>query len=213
MKLNVLIADDHPIFLKGLKEVIESDKELKVVSVATNGQNAVTAFQSDKSIDVVVLDIDMPRMNGLEAAGNMLKIRENVPIIILTMHKDKALFLKALEIGIQGYLIKENVVADVINAIYKVAEGNTYLSPELSIHLFKRNKPAANDTIDYMGILTQAEKRILNLVAEYKSSKEIAAELFISEKTVFNHRMNICKKLNLNGKNSLLRFALENMIG
>jgi DNA-binding NarL/FixJ family response regulator len=152
-------------------------------------------------------------MNGLEAAGNMLKIRENVPIIILTMHKDKALFLKALEIGIQGYLIKENVVADVINAIYKVAEGNTYLSPELSIHLFKRNKPAANDTIDYMGILTQAEKRILNLVAEYKSSKEIAAELFISEKTVFNHRMNICKKLNLNGKNSLLRFALENMIG
>jgi two-component system, NarL family, response regulator DegU len=210
MQLNVLIADDHPIFLKGLKEVIESDKNLKVTSVATNGQNAVTAFQSDKRIDIVVLDIDMPRMNGLEAATNILKIRENIPIIILTMHKDKALFMKALEIGIQGYLLKENAVSDIINAIYKVSEGNTYLSPELSIHLFKRNKIGSNDG-DSTEMLTPAEKKILSLIAEYKSSKEIAAELFISEKTVFNHRMNICKKLNLNGKNSLLRFALENV--
>ncbi|HEX2958077.1 MAG TPA: response regulator transcription factor [Chitinispirillaceae bacterium] len=211
MQLNILIADDHPIFLKGLREVIESDKSLKVVSVAHNGQSAVTAFQSDKRIDVVILDIDMPRMNGLEAAGAILRIRGDVPIIILTMHKDKALFLKALEIGIQGYLLKENAVVDVISAIYKVAEGNTYLSPELSIHLFKRNKPATENE-NLISTLTQAEKKILNLVAEYKSSKEIAALLFISEKTVFNHRMNICKKLNLTGKNSLLRYALEHTI-
>lgn len=211
MQLNILIADDHPIFLKGLREVIESDKSLKVVSVAHNGQSAVTAFQSDKRIDVVILDIDMPRMNGLEAAGAILKIRGDVPIIILTMHKDKALFLKALEIGIQGYLLKENAVVDVISAIYKVAEGNTYLSPELSIHLFKRNKPGTEND-KQLETLTQAEKKILNLVAEYKSSREIAALLFISEKTVFNHRMNICKKLNLSGKNSLLRYALEHTI-
>jgi DNA-binding NarL/FixJ family response regulator len=211
MQLNVLIADDHPIFLKGLREVIESDKGLKVVAVATNGQNAVAAFQSNKTVDVVVLDIDMPKMNGLEAAENILKIRENVPIIVLTMHKDKALFLKALEIGILGYLLKENAVVDVINAIYKVTEGNTYLSPELSIHLFKRNKFSSADEMDYEHALTPSEKKILALVAEYKSSKEIADELFISEKTVFNHRMNISKKLNLSGKNSLLRFALENI--
>lgn len=210
MQLNILIADDHPIFLKGLKEVIESDKELKVTAVATNGQSALIAFQSDKTIDVVVLDIDMPKMNGLEAAENMLKIRENVPIIILTMHKDKALFMKALEIGIQGYLLKENAVVDVISAIYKVTEGNTYLSPELSVHLFKRNKSVTTNDVDFIETLTQSEKKILKLVAEYKSSKEIADELYISEKTVFNHRMNICKKLNLTGKNSLLRFALEN---
>lgn len=210
MQLNLLIADDHPIFLKGLKEVIETDKSLKVISEATNGQNAVTAFQSDKRIDVVIMDIDMPRMNGLEAAEHILKIRE-VPIVILTMHKDKALFMKALEIGIQGYLLKENAVVNVIQAIYKVAEGSTYLSPELSIYLFKRNKPLAESDHFHMDMLTQAEKKILNLVAEYKSSKQIAEELFISEKTVFNHRMNICKKLNLSGKNSLLRFALENM--
>ncbi len=210
MQLNILIADDHPIFLKGLREVIESDKSLKVISMAHNGQNAVTAFQSDKRIDVVILDIDMPRMNGLEAADNILKVRGDIPIIILTMHKDKALFLKALEIGIQGYLLKENAVVDVINAIYKVAEGGTYLSPELFIHLFKRNKQGA-EADHLISMLTPSEKKVLNLVAEYKSSKEIASLLFISEKTVFNHRMNICKKLNLSGKNSLLRYALEHI--
>ena len=209
MQLNVLIEDDHPIFLKGLKEVIETDKELKVAATANNGQSAVDVFQSNKSIDVVVLDIDMPRMNGLEAAESMLRIREDIPIIVLTMHKDKALFMKALEIGTMGYLLKENAVVDVVTAIHKVAEGSTYLSPELSIYLFKRNKPAAGDEKDLTELLTPSEKKILKLVANYKSSKEIADELFISEKTVFNHRMNISKKLNLTGKNSLLRYAIE----
>lgn len=212
MTINILIADDHPIFLKGLKEVIETDEELKVVSVASNGQNAIDAFKSDKSVDVVVLDIDMPRMNGLEAAESIIRTRE-VPVIILTMHKDKALFLKSLEIGIQGYLLKENAVSDVINAIHKVYEGNTYISPELSILLFKRKLHVEKDTPDSLSVLTPSEKRILGMIGEYKSSRDIAEELFISEKTVFNHRMNICKKLNLTGKNSLLRFAIENYQG
>jgi two-component system, NarL family, response regulator DegU len=211
MQFNILIADDHPIFLKGLKEVIESEKELKIIATANNGEAAITAFQSNKNIDIVILDIDMPKMNGLEAAAGILKINDNIPIIILTMHKDKALFLKALEIGIQGYLLKENAVVDIINAIYRVAEGNTYLSPELSIHLFKRNKTTENNEDGNLNLLTPSELKILKLVADYKSSKEIADELFISEKTVFNHRMNISKKLNLTGKNSLLRFALEKL--
>lgn len=209
MQLNVLIADDHPIFLKGLKDVIESDKDLKVSAEASNGQAAVATFRTGK-VDVVILDIDMPRMNGLEAAENMLKIRGDIPIIVLTMHKDKALFMKALEIGILGYLLKENVVDDVVNAIYKVSEGNSYISPELSSHLLKKNKTNADSIATYLDVLTNSEKKILKLVAEYKSSKEIADELFITEKTVFNHRMNISRKLNLNGKNSLLRFAIEN---
>ena len=209
MKLNILIADDHPIFLKGLKEVIESDKDLTVVAEAGNGLAALEAFQRVKA-DVVVVDIDMPRMNGLEAAEKMLSIREDVPIIVLTMHKDKALFMKSLEIGVQGYLLKENAVLDIINAIYNVAEGNSYISPELSVHLLKKGRAGTGtDPKDSLEMLTPAEKKILKMVAEYKSSKEIADELFISEKTVFNHRMNISKKLNLTGKNSLLRFAIE----
>jgi DNA-binding NarL/FixJ family response regulator len=210
MELHILIADDHPVFLKGLKEVIESDTCLKVVAEAPNGLAALETFQRVK-VDVVVLDIDMPRMNGLEAAEKMLKIREDLPIIVLTMHKDKALFMKSLEIGVQGYLLKENAVDDVTNAIHKVFEGNSYISPELSIHLLKKNRSSEiENSSNLIQSLTPSEQKILKLVAAYKTSKEIADELFISEKTVFNHRMNISKKLNLTGKNSLLRFAIEN---
>jgi DNA-binding NarL/FixJ family response regulator len=210
MQLKIVIADDHPIFLKGLKEVIESDKDLTVIAEAPNGKAAVDAFHHFKP-DVIVLDIDMPKMNGLEAAEKILEQKENQPIIVLTMHKDKALFMKSLEIGVLGYLLKENAVLDVIAAIYNVYEGNSYISPELSVHLLKRNKSAeikkSNDAFES---LTPSEKKILKMIAEYKTSREIADELFISEKTVFNHRMNISKKLNLTGKNSLLRFAIEN---
>ena len=210
MHLNILIADDHPIFLKGLKEVIESDKDLTVVAEASNGKTAIDAFHHYNP-DIVILDIDMPKMNGLEAAEKILEQRDNQPIIVLTMHKDKALFIKSLEIGVLGYLLKENAVLDVIAAIYHVSEGNSYISPELSVHLLKRNKSAdiKKNSIP-LESLTPSEKKILKMIAEYKTSKEIANELFISEKTVFNHRMNISKKLNLTGKNSLLRFAIEN---
>jgi two-component system, NarL family, response regulator DegU len=211
MSLNILIADDHPIFLKGLKEVIETDTDLKVVAESPNGQEALISFQTLK-IDVAILDIDMPRMNGLDAAEQMLRLKPEFPIIILTMHKEKAPFMRSLEIGIQGYVLKENAVSDVVNAIYKVHQGNSYLSPEMSSYLFKRNNASSKQSkVDVLSLLTPTEKQILKMVAEYKSSKEIADELFISEKTVFNHRMNISKKLNLTGKNSLLRFAVEHI--
>ncbi len=210
MALNILIADDHPIFLKGLREVIEADEELKIVAAVSNGMDAFVAFETLK-IDVAVLDIDMPKMNGLEAAEKMLKAKPDLPVIILTMHKEKAPFLKSLEIGVQGYVLKENAVSDVVNAIYKVHQGDSYLSPDMSSHLFKKNTAALRHSkVDVLSTLTPAEKQILKMVADYKTSKEIADELFISEKTVFNHRMNIAKKLNLTGKNSLLRFAVEN---
>ena len=127
------------------------------------------------------------------------------------MHKEKGPFMKSLEIGIQGYVLKENAVLDVINAIYKVYEGNSYVSPELSSYLIKKRKALQRQPVDQIELLTPAEKQILRMIAEYRSSKEIADHLFISEKTVFNHRMNISKKLNLSEKNSLLRFAIENV--
>jgi two-component system response regulator DegU len=209
MEIRLLIADDHPIFLAGLKEVIEIDPGIRVVASAKNGQEALLQFQSF-SVDVVVLDIDMPRMTGLEAAEKMLNLRADLPIIMLTMHKDKATFMKSLEIGVMGYVLKENAVSDIVHAIYKVQEGDSYLSPEISSYLLKKNlsghRPAKTGLRE---LLTPSETQIVKMIAAYKSSREIADELFISEKTVFNHRMNISKKLNLTGKNSLLRFALD----
>ncbi|MEO6285651.1 MAG: response regulator transcription factor [Dyadobacter sp.] len=211
MEIKILTADDHPIFLKGLKEVIETDPDFKVTKSAQNGQEALLAFQTH-SFDVVILDIDMPKMSGLEAAEKILQIKPDFPVVMLTMHKEKAPFMKSLEIGVLGYVLKENAVSDIIHAIYKVMDGDSYLSPEISSYLL--NKATANHkhvSTDLLGQLTPAETQIIKMVAEYKSSKEIADELFISEKTVFNHRTNIAKKLNLTGKNSLLRFALGNV--
>ncbi|MGV3502884.1 MAG: response regulator transcription factor [Adhaeribacter sp.] len=210
--LNILIADDHPIFLKGLKEVIEMEEGFIVVEQAVNGHEAVLALQRCQP-DVVVLDIDMPRLNGLEAAEKMLALQPQLPILLLTMHKERAPFMKALEIGVCGYVLKENAVTDVVNAIHAVVQGGNYLSPDMSAFLLRKPvKPARPALADAVATLTPAERQILQMVAAYKSSREIAEELFISEKTVFNHRMNISRKLNLTGKNSLLRFAIEHQV-
>jgi two-component system, NarL family, response regulator DegU len=172
--LNILIADDHPIFLMGLKEVIELEEGFKVVVQAANGLEAVQALQRHH-VDVAVLDIDMPRLNGLEAAEKMLALRPQLPIMLLTMHKERAPFMKALEIGLAGYVLKENAVTDVVHAIYAVVQGGNYISPDLSAYLLRKPAKAANTAyVDAAALLTPAERQILHLVAAYKSSREIA---------------------------------------
>lgn len=209
--LRILIADDHPIFLKGLREVLESEDDLQVVACVSNGQEALLAAQTHRP-DVAVLDIDMPRLNGLEAADKILHLYPQLPVVLLTMHKDRAPFMRALEIGVLGYVLKENAVTDVIHAIHSVRGGNPFISPEMSAFLLRKTaKPQPRPPRDFLDGLTPAEVQIIRLVAQYKSSQEIADLLFISEKTVSNHRLNITRKLNLTGKNALLRFAIENL--
>ena len=206
--LDILIADDHPIFLKGLREVIESGGDFRVIYQAANGRDAVEGIRS-KRPDVAILDIDMPELNGLQVAEEALLHQPELPIILLTMHKVKDAFMKALEIGIMGYVLKENAVVDVIHAIHSVTAGNAYISPEMSTFLLRQKHKSPTGAVEMMAMLTPSEFRIIHLVAAYKSSREIAEELGISEKTVSNHRMNITRKLSLSGKNSLLRFAIE----
>ncbi|HMR83795.1 MAG TPA: response regulator transcription factor [Niabella sp.] len=208
-KIKILIADDHPIFLKGLQEVIEDTGTMQVVFKAHNGTDAINAALS-KDLDIAILDIDMPGANGLQVAEQILAKKPETAIILLTMHKAKDAFLKALEIGVSGYVLKENAVVDIINAIAAVRKYQSYISPEMSSFLLKNKHRSRNDAASQLELLTQSEKNILEKVSQYKSTKEIAEELYISEKTVSNHRMNIAKKLNLSGKNSLLRFAIEN---
>lgn len=211
-KIKILIADDHPIFLKGLQEVIEDAGNLKVVFKAHNGTDAIEMALA-KELDIAILDIDMPGANGLQAAEQILAGKPEVAVILLTMHKAKDAFLKALEIGVSGYVLKENAVIDIINAIAAVSRYQSYISPEMSSFLLRNKNRSRNDAASLLELLTASEKKILEKVAQYKSTKDIADELFISEKTVSNHRMNIAKKLNLSGKNSLLRFAIENVSG
>lgn len=209
-KTKILIADDHPIFLKGLQEVIEDAGNLEVIHKSDNGTDAIKAALA-KELDIAVLDIDMPGANGLQVAEQILDKKPGVSIILLTMHKAKDTFLKALEIGVSGYVLKENAVIDIISAISAVNRYESYISPEMSSFLLKNKNRNRTDAASQLELLTPSEKKIMEKLAQYKSTKEIAEELFVSEKTVSNHRMNIAKKLELSGKNSLLRFAIEHM--
>lgn len=208
MNTTVLIADDHPIFLKGLKEVIESEPGYEVIFEAKNGLEALN-YALEHNPMVTILDIDMPEMNGLMAAEALIKSVPDSNVILLTMHKAKDTFLRALDVGVAGYVLKENAVVDIIHAIEAVTSGNSYISPEMSAFLLTQRRTKPNPSTALLDTLTPSELKILNMVGSYKSTKTIADELFISEKTVSNHRMNILKKLNLTGKNSLLRFAIE----
>lgn len=208
-ELSVLIADDHPIFLKGLQEILDGAAGIRVVARAGDGREALRAFEAARP-DVVVLDLDMPQLTGLQAAEKILEANPDAAIILLTMHKQQAHFIRALEVGILGYVLKENAVADVIQAVRKVAGGYPYISPEMSAFLLARARnPVRRKPLHSLSLLTPAEWQIFRLVAGYKSSKEIADALFVSERTVNNHRMNMTRKLGLKGKNSLLRFAIE----
>jgi DNA-binding NarL/FixJ family response regulator len=208
-EIRVLIADDHPIFRRGLRLVIEADPLLRVVAEAEDGESALSCIR-ELQPDVAVLDIDMPPPDGLAIARELREQRLPVEIIFLTMHNDEALLNAALDAGVKGFIVKDGAANELIACIKAVAAGQNFVSPTLSGHLLKRRSRA--DTLAALSPsinhLTASERRVLLLVAESMTNKEIAEKMFISVRTVEHHRSNICAKLGLTGKNALLTFAL-----
>jgi DNA-binding NarL/FixJ family response regulator len=205
--ITILIADDHPIFQRGLQQIIETDKSLKIVAAVNNGEDALINLRLLKP-QVAVLDVDMPKRDGLAVLKSIKEEDLPTEVILLTMYKEERFFNSALDAGVKGYVIKDSAVGEINNAIHAVARGENSISPTLSTLLVKR----INGTVKQTPIesLTASERRVLKLVSESKSNKQIADELFISIRTVENHRSNICAKLNLEGKNALLTYALTN---
>jgi DNA-binding NarL/FixJ family response regulator len=206
-ELQIIIADDHPIFRRGLRMVIEADPHLKVVAEAEDG---ATALAEVKRLlpQVAVLDMDMPQLDGMAVARAIAEQRLPVAVAFLTMHKDEATFNAALDLGVKGYVVKDSAANEIIGCIKAVAAGQSFISPVLSGHLLNRNASGAQQHPSTLSTLTQAERRVLRLIAAGKLNNEIAAELFVSVRTVEHHRSNICSKLGLNGKHALLTFAL-----
>jgi DNA-binding NarL/FixJ family response regulator len=202
-KIRLVIADDHPIFRTGLRMAIEADPLLHVVAEAGDGESALACIL-ELQPDVVVLDINMPPPDGLAIARDLQERQLPVKTIFLTMHKDPSLLNIALDIGVKGFLVKDAAANEIVSCIKAIAAGESYLSPALSSHLLNRR----NRTAPSLANLTASERRVLQLVAESRTNREIAAELFISIRTVEHHRSNICAKLGLTGKNTLLSFAL-----
>jgi DNA-binding NarL/FixJ family response regulator len=210
-RTKVLIVDDHPLFRGGLRQVIQNDPRFELVGEAGDGTAAWQSIQ-EKRPDVAVLDVNLPGLSGLEIARKIRDKKLLTRVIILTMFKEEDLINRALDFGVNGFVLKENAVEDILNAIVAAANGGHYLSPAVSGFLVRRRQRAETLAAHKPGLddLTKAECRVLKLVAEKKTSREIATELFISPRTVEAHRANICTKLDLRGSHSLLQFALEN---
>jgi DNA-binding NarL/FixJ family response regulator len=210
-RITVLIVDDHPLFRSGLRQVVVDDPRFELVGETGDGEAAWQLIQEKKPA-VAVLDVNLPGLSGLEIARKSQTQRLPTRIIMLTMHKDEETCNRALDFGAKGFVLKENAIEEILKAITVVAGGEHYLSSTISGYLVRRRNRAETLAAKTPGLddLTKAERRILKLIAEKKTSREIGAELFISPRTVEAHRANICAKLELTGSHSLLQFALEN---
>jgi DNA-binding NarL/FixJ family response regulator len=210
-QISILIADDHPLMRKGLRLSVEEDPGLKVVGEAADGETALSMIAKLQP-DIVLLDIEMPKLDGLGVARELVKRGVKTQIIFLTLHSNQDLFRSAMELGCRGYILKDSAVQEVVAGVRAVASGRPYLSSAITASLLLRPEPPAAQDQTVMSILTPTERRIMRLIAQGKTSKEIGGELSIHYRTVENHRTSICRKLELEGEgaNALLRYALQN---
>src|SRR5215510_1807004 len=209
-EIRILIADDHALIRKGLRQIIEADTQYQVIGEAANGAQALELICHHKP-EIAILDINMPERTGFEVVVELHKRKVETAIIFLTMHKDSTVFNKAMDVGAKGYLLKDSALEEIVKALNAVVRGQPFISSELTGYLLRRmdriallakQTPGLND-------LTPSERRVLKLIASYKTSKEIAEELHIHYRTVDNHRTNISNKLGLQGSHSVLKFAVE----
>jgi len=209
-KIRTFIVDDHPMFRQGLRQTIQDDARFELIGEAEDGATAIAAIKKLKP-DLAVLDVNLPDVSGLDVAVALRDAGSTCRLVVLTMLKDEPAFNRAMNNGVQGYLLKESAVTEIVNCLISVAGGTPYVSPALSSFLLNRhNRTQALAThIPGLDDLTVAERRILKRIADKKSTKEIATEFNVSPRTVETHRANICDKLELKGNNSLLQFAIE----
>ena len=200
----IVLADDHPLLREAIKKSIEEIPDFQVVGEAGDGLELLELLEKLVP-DLILLDISMPRFNGLQAAGNIKKSYPKVKILILTMIKSRESIQRALQIGVNGYLLKENAFSDLIAAIRTIQKGKTYLSPLITDQIAQ----VMVDKGNLKSPLTKREVEVLELLSEGKSSQEIAKLLFISIYTVNCHRSNIKKKLNLRKTADLVKYAIQ----
>jgi len=211
--IRIFVADDHQIFRQGLLKLLETEKSINIIGESGDGLDALQMIK-ERRPDIAILDISMPGMNGLEIVTQIKTEKLPLEFIILTMYDDEEYFNQALDYGVKGYLLKDNAIVDLLACVKFVAQGKYYVSPLISEYLLHREEKIKILRREHPGLdkLTTMEKSILRLIAENITSKEIAEQLFISYRTVENHRQHICDKLGLKGYHKLLQLAIENKL-
>ncbi len=209
MRIKVLIADDHQLFREGLANLLFSAENIEVIAQAKDGNEAIEKVKHFKP-DVVLLDIAMPVLNGIEATKKIKALFPEIKTITVSMHSDKQYVKGALEAGADGYLLKNCTYRQLTDAIQSVYDGKKYLSQDITeLVISGYLTPSATDTNEY-STLSEREKDIFLLFAEGKSTKEISDKLFISVKTVNTHKQNILDKLGLKSNADIVKYALKN---
>ena len=206
--VTVVIAEDHPLFRKGLTDVLAGSADFRIVGESGDGETALELLRRHRP-RIAVLDIEMPKVSGLAVAEAVRREGLGTEVVILTMYRDASLFRRALDVGAKGYVLKDSAATEIVACLHMVASGRAYISPALSGDLLERRADLPMPELAALAGLTPAERRILQQIAQGRTSAAIAGELGISPKTVENHRLHICAKLGLHGPQPLLRFALE----
>lgn len=209
--IRVFLADDHPVFRLGLSQIVNAAPGLRVVGEAGDGEQAWQHLGDRPAVDVAVLDVDMPKRDGFEVLKALRAAGSTLPVVFLTMHRDEHFLNRALDLEVNGYLLKDSALTEVVDCIRVVARGQAFVSPLLSACLIQRHRraQASQNRVSRLGSLTPVELCVLKLVSEFRSNRQIAEQLGISVRTIEHHRARMCVKLDLDGHNALLRFAQE----
>jgi Response regulator containing a CheY-like receiver domain and an HTH DNA-binding domain len=208
-RINVLLTDDHQIIIDGLKSLLKNQDDINVIAEANNGREAIRLLGL-LSVDVVLMDIDMPVLNGIDALKEIKKQFGKVKVIILSMHNEAGMIKSLIDIGANGYLLKSCSQDELIDAIQKVAAGQSYFSADVTLALIKPSNGSNPEQKNEL--LTDRETEILKHIAGGFSNKEIGDQLFISHRTVDTHRTNLMKKLQVNNIAGLISYAIRNGI-
>jgi DNA-binding NarL/FixJ family response regulator len=208
-KVNIILADDHEIFSDSLSVMLGAVENLHILAKVNNGYDLLRKVKESPP-DICIVDMDMPGMNGLQASEQMLKLFPGIKILILTMHKDKSLIRKAMSMGIKGYLTKTCDRDELLFAISQILRNKIYFSGDVKDALAKVTETIENGSeLSKTALLTDREKEIIKLLCSGMNNRQIAETLFLSHKTVDNHRTNIMRKLNVHNIVELIRFSLK----
>ena len=203
--IKILLADDHTIVRQGLKLILAAHSDLEVVGEAANGREAVELAATLKP-DIVLMDVAMPELNGIEATRRIVQAAPRLRVLVLSMHKEAVYVREILKAGARGYILKDAIDTELVNAVRSVARGDGYISPAVSGALLNDYRQNVTDPLD---LLSSREREVLQLIAEGKTNKEIAVRLHLSVYTVDSHRGKIMEKLNLHNTGELVRFAVK----